>query len=227
MIRQLLDNIVWRCLTGPHAALSSGTAAARRYARGLAPILGFADNAAPDFSGLAAHCAPGEHLYCGGWSGSAPPGWRVEGASSMHQMVWDGETPAHGPTEDSVQLGPEHVAQMLELVAATQPGPFGARALEFGEYHGVFADNRLVAMAGERMAAGRLREVSAVCTLPAFQGRGLARRLVEKLVRRQLARGQTPFLHVVEENLAARRLYERMGFALHQTLAVRVVSRVG
>ena len=41
-------------------------------------------------------------------------------------------------------------------------------------------------MAGERMHAGTLREISGVCTHPDFQGRGLARRLMRKLVRRQM-----------------------------------------
>jgi hypothetical protein len=35
-------------------------------------------------------------------------------------------------------------------------------------------------MTGERLGAGRLREVSAVCTHPDFQGRGLWPRLMER-----------------------------------------------
>jgi len=89
----------------------------------------------------------------------------------------------------------------------------------------VFEDGRLIAMAGERMQAGNLREVSGVCTHPDFTGRGLARGLVEILVRRQLTRGQRPFLHVMQANARARALYARMGFAQHQPLAVRIVSR--
>ena len=52
-------------------------------------------------------------------------------------------------------------------------------------------------MAGERMQDRHFREVSGVCTHPDQQGRGLARRLTELVVRRELARGETPFLHVV------------------------------
>ena len=81
------------------------------------------------------------------------------------------------------------------------------------------------AMAGERMEAGTLKEISGVCTHPAFQGRGYARRLMHRLIRLQLARGQTPFLHVMHGNDAARALYARMGFRHHGDIAVRVVSR--
>ncbi len=87
-------------------------------------------------------------------------------------------------------------------------------------------DGRLVAMAGERSGADALREVSGVCTHPDFQGRGYARALMFAVIRMQLARQQTPFLHVMENNDNARRMYERMGFRVHQSLAVRVVTRV-
>ena len=64
-----------------------------------------------------------------------------------------------------------------------------------------------------------------MCTHPEYQGRGLARRLVDKLVRRQLARGETPFLHVMSTNLAGHGLYQRMGFADYRESVVRVVSK--
>jgi predicted GNAT family acetyltransferase len=75
------------------------------------------------------------------------------------------------------------------------------------------------------MEAGTLKEISGVCTHPAFQGRGYARRLMHRLIRLQLARGQTPFLHVMKGNDAARALYARMGFRHHSDIAVRVMSR--
>jgi len=50
----------------------------------------------------------------------------------------------------------------------------------------VFEGERLIAMAGERMQAGQLREVSGVCTTPERQGRGLALRLMNRLIRREM-----------------------------------------
>ena len=67
--------------------------------------------------------------------------------------------------------------------------------------------------------------MSGVCTHPDQQGRGLARRLSELVVRRELARGETPFLHVVSTNARAIALYERMGFTTAREVAVRIVSR--
>jgi predicted GNAT family acetyltransferase len=45
-----------------------------------------------------------------------------------------------------------------------------------------------------------------------------------KLVRRQMQRGETPFLHVMRDNANARSLYERMGFRVYKESVVRVVS---
>jgi ribosomal protein S18 acetylase RimI-like enzyme len=225
MTLELLDNIVWHSLAGPHAMYSSGTATARRYAKGFSPIIGFADANRPDFAALAEYCDPDERFYCGGWAGPAPAGWEIHTDTAGHQMVWNGDVPAHDDALDEIRLGLRDSAQMQALVAIAPPGPFAARTVELGEYYGVFDDGRLVAMAGERMAAGTLREISGVCTHPDFQGRGLARRLMHRLIRLQLQRGQTPFLHVMRDNAHARQLYERMGFRLHQERPLRVVSR--
>ena len=221
---QLLDNIMWHTLAGPHARHSLGTPTVRRYAEGFSPLLGLAHPAAPDFSGLEQYCQPGEHFYCAGWSGPVPGGWQVEAESTMFQMVWQADPPAEDEAADATRLGPRHVGQALELAGLTRPGPFGPRTIELGDYFGYFEGDQLVAMAGERLRAGAWREVSGVCTRPGFQGRGLARRLMLKLVRRQLQRGERPFLHVMRDNLGARRLYERMGFANHRETVVRVVA---
>ena len=143
----------------------------------------------------------------------------------MLQMVWDAPMPDAPQGLEAARLGPIDVAAMIELVALTNPGPFGKRTFELGDYFGIFDGSRLVAMAGERMRAGGLREVSAVCTHPDYQGRGYARMLVTLLVRRQIQGGERPFLHVMRANHGARRIYARMGFREYQALPVRVVSR--
>ncbi|HET9978132.1 MAG TPA: GNAT family N-acetyltransferase [Burkholderiaceae bacterium] len=224
----LLDNISWHALCGPHAHFAAGTEAIKRYAHGFSPILGFAQPSRPDFDALRAFVAPGEHFYCADWTGAAPPGWQIDADATMFQMVWSGALPEAGLAGDAVPLdAASHGAAALALAELTRPGPFGARTLELGEYLGLFDGDRLVAMAGERMTAGRWREVSGVCTHPAYQGRGLARRLMLELIRRQVQRGETPFLHVMRHNETAHALYLRMGFVDHRECPVRVVSPTG
>lgn len=226
-MKSLLDNIMWHVLTGPHARFASGGATAKRYARGFSPIVGFADPAAPDLAALAPHVEPGEHLYCDGWTGAAPAGWQIDAENTMFTMVWDAALP---PPDDALKarpLCPNDADDALALATLTKPGPFGPRTIELGDYFGVFDGQRLVAMAGERMHAGTLREISGVCTHPDLQGRGLARQLMLLLIRRQMQRGETPFLHVMRDNVNARRLYRRMGFSDYRETVVRVVSPLG
>lgn len=221
----LLDHIAWHSLSRAQAHCATGTATARRYAPGFSPIVAFADSERPDFAALAPYCEAGEHFYCSGWSGPAPAGWQVDAEATMLKMVWQAPAPAEDEGLVALRLGAEHVPQMLDLVALTKPGPFGPRTVELGDYVGCFEGPRLVAMAGERMHAGTLREISGVCTHPEFQGRGLARRLMQLLLRRELQRGETPFLHVLRDNRNALEMYQRMGFRDYQDSVVRVLSQ--
>lgn len=221
----LLDHVIWHTLTGPHARYATGRGEVRRYAPGFSPIVAFADPQRPDLDTLAAFCAPGERFYCDGWSGPVPAGWELHAEARMLRMVWDGPAPEAVAVEARPLFVVQHAEAALELATLTKPGPFGPRTLELGDYLGCFDGDRLVAMAGERMHAGSLREISGVCTHPDHQGRGLARRLMVALMRRQLARGEQPFLHVMSANAVARGMYERMGFRTHVDVPVRIVSR--
>ena len=144
----------------------------------------------------------------------------------MFKMVWEAPMPADDAAPDAVLLQPAHAGQAVELAKLTNPGPFGIRTPELGEYFGYFDGGRLIAMAGERMEVGSLREISGICTHPEFQGRGLARKLTLKLVHREMQRGLTPYLHVMAHNTGARALYEKMGFRNYLETTVRVITRL-
>jgi ribosomal protein S18 acetylase RimI-like enzyme len=224
-VTDLLQNIMWNCMAGPHAQFAVGEGDVRRYAPGFSPIVGCREPRRPDFATLARFSQPGESFYIDIWSGAAPRGWQITTEARMFKMVWNAPAPAHDAAPDAVALRPEHAAQAVQLARLTNPGPFGMRTPELGEYFGYFDGARLIAMAGERMCAGNLHEVSGICTHPDFQGRGLARKLTLKLVHRQLRRGKTPFLHVMSHNAPARALYAGRGYRDHLETVVRVVTR--
>ena len=221
----VLDNIFWESLAGPHAKFAVGTADARRYAPGISPIVGFAIAEQPNLEALAPYCQPGEQFYCADWVGNVHPGWRIDAESTMFRMIWDDAATPTDEAPEATPLGRQHASSALELAELTRPGPFGLRTIELGEYFGYFVGTRLVAMAGERMHAGRFREISGVCTHPEFQGRGFARRLMSKLIGRQRMRHEFPFLHVMRNNTGAQRLYRRMGFRNYSEPPVRVITR--
>lgn len=228
-LHPLLANVSWHSLVGAHAQLAVGGGRALRYAPGYSAIMAFADPLQANFSALEPHCAFGERLYCAGIMGPVPAGWTLLAEGLLRQMVWQAPLPQEEPVAEGdlplQRMGAEHLPQILALVELTEPGPFGPRTIELGEYFGCFDGTRLLAMAGERMHVPPLREISGVCTHPEARGRGLARRLMLHLVRREMQRGETPFLHVMSSNVGAHRLYLRMGFVDQLEVPVRVVSR--
>jgi ribosomal protein S18 acetylase RimI-like enzyme len=148
--------------------------------------------------------------------GARPPGWSVEFALEGVQMV--APDFAGAPYAGALELGAADGDEMLALVERTKPGPFLARTHEMGRYVGWRDGGRLVAMAGERLRTEGLTELSAVCTDEEYRGRGLAAGLVGDVVHGIRARRDVPILHAAASNTGAIRLYEALGFRVHQTI---------
>jgi predicted GNAT family acetyltransferase len=123
-----------------------------------------------------------------------------------------GPPPSAPPVGDVVRLGDADIPEMVDLVARTEPGPFAPRTVDFGGYLGVRVNGTLVAMAGQRLRVPGHTEVSAVCTLASFRGRGLAGWLSSAVAAEIRARGDVPFLHALVSNAGAIRLYRALGF---------------
>jgi len=227
--RKIMDpfeDLYWHCMRGAQAALATGTPRVRRFRPGFSPIAAFADPREPDLETLMTLVEPGQRFYVPEWSGPVPSNLDTHLDTTMLAMVWDGR--AAPPADDALGARPltaADVPQMCDLAARTRPGPFGPRTIEFGGYLGVFAGERLMAMAGQRLFDGVRREVSGICTEPEYQGRGLARRLTDLVVRQVIARGETPCLHVASANTKAIGLYERLGFVKARELPIRILSR--
>ncbi|MEV6304665.1 GNAT family N-acetyltransferase [Actinoplanes sp. NPDC051861] len=213
---ELLDNAAWASLTGAHARFAEIRGRAARYQPDVTPFHALADPSDPRAWADLAHLVPvGSAVTIAGAGGVAHPGWEVEGTIAGVQLV-DVSLRA-APAPEAVRLGEADVPEILELVSRTQPGPFLPRTVELGTYLGIRdAGGALIAMAGERLRPPGWTEISAVCTDPAFRGRGLATRLVRAVAAGIRERGEVPFLHTSAGNAAAIRLYESIGFALRQ-----------
>lgn len=219
-------NPAWQTLVGDHATLSEGDAIARRYRRAITQIGAMAEDTPAAYAALARITDRGEILYLATPGRTPlPAGWTLEAEKPMRQMHLT--QPAEvAPDHPAVrELGPADSAAMVALAELTQPGPFGPEAWRMGRYLGLFENGRLVAMAGQRYAFTGFREISAVCTHPDWQRRGLARMLMSRLVRAIQDEGRMPFLHVLAENHRACALYERTGFVTQCELWARIVRR--
>ena len=171
-------------------------------------------------------CPPaGPARFPSGWKAEPPPGWEILRRIEGVQLVDAGIEAAEDA--EAVRLGPTDVPEMLDLVARTEPGPFRKRTVELGAYLGIRRDGALAAMAGERMRMPGWTEISAVCTDPAYRGRGLGTRLIRAVAAGIRARGETPMLHAAADNTSAVRLYYSLGFELRRHIEFLVLRVTG
>jgi ribosomal protein S18 acetylase RimI-like enzyme len=137
------------------------------------------------------------------------------------------QEPMATASTDIVRLGNEDSSEMIALTALTKPGPFGKRTHELGNYFGIRCEGRLVAMAGERMKVPGWTEVSAVCTHPQHAGHGYAGILMKQVMHGIWERGETPMLHVREDNARAVEVYKRLGFGTRVRRHFAVIRKTG
>jgi ribosomal protein S18 acetylase RimI-like enzyme len=211
-----LDNVIWQALTTRQAVFAEGSGSARRFVREVTLLSGFEHADDGGFDDLAEVAGEGgtiavflDHPY------EARDGWEWVTGAPLVQMVCqeqNGLRPGANSTVKIVPLGLHESPEMIELTTLTKPGPFGPRTHELGTYIGIRDGARLAAMAGERLKVPGFTEISAVCTHPDFLGKGFAGFLMSEVMRGVRDRGETPFLHVREDNTRAIALYERLGF---------------
>ncbi|HTJ33898.1 MAG TPA: GNAT family N-acetyltransferase [Dactylosporangium sp.] len=211
----VLDNPAWHSLNGPHARFAQAHGAARRYHPDVSVFVGLPDVRDGDvWRDLASLVGSGVEVPITGADVAPPSGWEPVTQGKGVQMVDDGVDAR--PDADAVVLGAADAAEMSELVARTNPGPWRTRTFELGTYLGIRRDGRLVAMAGERLHPPGWTEISAVCTDAAHRGQGLAARLVRAVAHNIRSRGDQVLLHAAATNTNAIRLYHALGFRIRR-----------
>jgi len=220
----VLDNVTWAALTGPQRRFGDFHGRAARFQPDVSPFTAMDDPTDPDaWRDLCELVAPENELFVSGPCVRPPAGWERVGGLSGVQLADAGV--AGEPDPDAVRLGTADVPEILDLVRRTEPGPFAERTVELGTYLGLRSGGTLVAMAGERLKVPGWTEVSAVCTDPAYRGRGLAARLIRAVVAGIHARGERPYLHAASTNTGAIALYERLGFAVRTPVMFGVYAQ--
>ncbi|MEV6815067.1 GNAT family N-acetyltransferase [Micromonospora sp. NPDC051296] len=157
---------------------------------------------------LEAHLSPGLEAALAG-------SFRVTSCGLHHKMALTDPQRLAAVPPAGVTLGRADLPRLDELYAAAYPGNwFDARMVDTGRYVGIRDGDALVAVAGVHVfsRAYRVAALGNVTTHPAWRGRGLAAAAVARLCGLLRADTDQVTLNVKADNVAAVRLYERLGF---------------
>lgn len=222
----VLDNPAWNALISGNKHLAFGEGPLRYFDPEVSPFVGLEENSEQNFR-LLANVLPSDRvvLFVATSETSFPAELKELHHVSGLQMVYTADIHLNGNYAQLISLTTEHAPQMLSLTKLTNPGPFVDRTIEFGHYRGVFEADKLIAMAGQRLHVFDYAEISAVCTHPEHTGRGYARQLLMNQVDRIKTEGNTPFLHVRDDNERAIKVYEDLGFSTRTEVHFYVLKK--
>ncbi len=138
----------------------------------------------------------------------------------MWRMVLDFQCFTRPLLEDTVRLGPQDLPHLRLLFARhpDRPDAFHPRQLESGIFFGVRGANGLLSVAGTHILsrAEGVAAIGNVFTRPDLRGRGLATAVTGAVVEALLEEGiGLIVLNVAQDNEAAIRCYQRLGFRPH------------
>lgn len=223
----LLQNPVFNALSTGDKQLSLGTEKVKYFDAEVSPYAGFPEDYTNGFTDLYVMLPEGRRiLFARPTPIDVPQGWQLQHEIKGLQFIYENSTTLAGDFSQIVPLTTEHVHEMIELVKLTKPGPFDQRTIEFGSYHGIFENEKLVAMTGQRLHVEQYTEISAVCTHPDYLGKGYASALLQHQLQIILNNGQIPFLHVRADNERAIAVYERLGFRTSRPMFFYFLKRL-
>lgn len=224
----VLDNLIWHSLIGEHAHIAGGEGGVRFYPEDMSNFVGL-ENARPALL---------DDLYSQ-WQRAAPAilitadeliipeKWKLIYNAGIRQFT--AANPEIKPVTADIQpLTAIHSSQMYDLADLTKPGPFLSGTYKYGNYHGFFSEDKLVAMAGYRFSPPGYTEISAVCTHPEYTGRGYASAMVQYMINHVcVTTGNIPMLHASLDNTSAISVYQKAGFVERKLMNVYVLEKAG
>jgi len=114
-------------------------------------------------------------------------------------------------TDEIVLLTQKNINEVYDLIWLVMPGFYQKRGFEMGNFYGIFKDNKLIAISGQRMQTDDFIEISSVVTHPDYTRRGFAKQLIYHTAKEILKENKLPILHTNKGNKAIP-LYEKLGF---------------
>lgn len=218
-----LDNPVWNSLSETHTKFALDYGTTKFYNPDYCPFGGFVQpsttaEAANQYKSLA------EFFFIVGEKPELADSLKIVKELVCLQMIIYNKIELPITTE-IVKLTEKHNDALVQLVNLVQPGYFKNKTAELGHYYGIFKDDKLIAITGERMKMNDFTEVSAIITHPDYTGKGYAKQLIAHVVNNIFDENKTPFLHVVESNNGAIGLYEKLGFVTRRKMSFWNISK--
>jgi len=212
-----LDNPVWYSLSETHRDFAINYKNIKFYHPDYCPFGGFMSDQNISTS-IEAYSQLVSNFFIVGERPPLPNSLNLKNQLVCDQMILSDkiETEYH---DEIIKLCGEHSDDLFQLVNLVQPGYFKEKTFLLGDYYGIFKNNGLVAVTGERMKMNGYSEVSAVVTHPDHTGMGYAKQLVAHTANTIFDQNKIPYLHVAETNSPAINLYKRLGFLTRRKIS--------
>jgi len=213
-----LDNLVWNCLSETHRNFALDYGTLKCYHPDFAPFGAVVGDSDIGFQ-LAEHAKIAGSFFVLGEKPRFSAQIQFKGELLCAQMV--AENPVDWPIEEAiVLLNGRYEEELFAFMQSFYPSYFKRKTMLLGDYFGIFKENELVAVTGERMQMNDFAEVSAVVTHTEHQGKGYAKQLITHVVNNIFQKNKTPFLHTNADSAKNIGLYEKLGFKLRREISL-------
>ena len=143
--------------------------------------------------------------------------YRFERADVMQRMAVDRASFAPHLAHQVTRLGPQHLADLIDLYGEASRTYFTAERLGRELYFGIYDGDRIVSAAGTHVRSRQagIAAVGNVLTRLAHRGRGMASSVTSAVTEAALAEHRDVVLNVRRDNAVAVRVYQRLGYRTH------------
>lgn len=213
-----LDNPTWHSLSETHKDFAVEYEGIKFYHPDYCPFGGFI-NSDKTATGIEAYASLTNSFFVVGNKPNNTYTFQLNNELVCNQMVLNKQIDVE-IMEDIVALQTEiHKADLFNLVNLVQPGYFKNKTSDLGNYYGIYKEDKLVAVTGERMKMNAYTELSAIVTHPDFTGKGYAKQLIKFASYKIFNEQKIPYLHVAHNNIGAIKLYEKLGFQTRKEIS--------
>ena len=217
MVSGKLDNPAWHSLNETHHLFAIGNDEVKFYQPSICRFGGI-NSKQPALASFLEKHAELTSFFVIGNKPQPSSQFIIENELVCIQMICQSPITAEY-TQQVIQLNNIFEKELFDLVNSVQPGYFEKGTSLMGNYFGIFNNNKLVAVTGERMKMFGFTEISAVITHPDFMGKGFAKQLVTYTTNRNFENNIVPYLHVAATNTTAINLYEKLGFVKRRKIS--------